>query len=197
LAKLDASGATHWVKSYASKQGQVDAEAVAVHTDGSIYLLATLEKTFDFGGGPLTSAGSVDVAVVKLDAKGGHVWSKRFGSAAREWAAGIGVDAAGAAVFTGSFIKPVDFGGEPLVSKGGEEVFVAKLDATGAHLWSKRFGGRESDEARGLEADRAGNVAVTGEFSAQLGTSSAARVAWDVVHLASNAGWGIEAVRLI
>ncbi|MBI4955403.1 MAG: hypothetical protein HY908_25495 [Myxococcales bacterium] len=167
LVKLDAAGATQWVKTYRTTDGRigVGVEGLAVHTDGSLYLLATPEKTVDFGGGPLTSAGSEDVAVVKLDANGGHVWSKLFGAQSRERAAGIGVDASGAVVFTGSFSTPVDFGGGPLVSNGGEDAFVVKLDASGAHAWSKRFGSRGQDDARGLAVDALGHVAVTGEFT--------------------------------
>lgn len=143
----------------------IGAKRLAIHTDGSLVLVAIPEKGVDFGGGPLTSAGSEDVAVVKLDANGGHVWSKLFGAKSRESVAGVGVDASGAVAFTGTFSAPVDFGGGPLVSNGGEDAFVVKLDASGVHVWSKRFGSRGNDDARGLAVDAKGNVAVTGEFT--------------------------------
>ena len=44
-------------------------------------------------------------------------------------------------------------------------MFVAKLDAAGNHLWSKRFGDTDRQDTRGVAVDAAGNVFVTGGIS--------------------------------
>ena len=165
VAKLDASGGKKWLKTFGSTgSAAVLGKGVATHGDGSVYVLTGLEKTVDYGGGPLTSAGGADVAVVKLDAGGGHIWSKRFGAKSTEYTYDLAVDPTGGVVFVGSFSKPVDFGGGELTSRGSGDAFVAKLDASGNHVWSKSFGGSEDDNGYDVAIDPKGNVAVTGYF---------------------------------
>jgi len=62
------------------------------------------------------------------------------------------------------FIGTVDFGGGNLVSAGGWDIFVAKYDPAGTHLWSQRFGDTEDDHGESVATDASGNVFVTGDF---------------------------------
>jgi hypothetical protein len=169
LARLDAEGRGKWIKAFGGAKASVHAKAVRVHSDGSLYLAADIKKTVDFGGGPLTSTGSTDIALVKLDAGGGHVWSKSFGGEFEDHVSRIALDTSGAMVAVGDFIKPIDFGGGELVSRGDTEGFVAKFDAIGAHVWSKRFGGKQKDAIHGVAVDPQGWVAVTGDFPDEAG----------------------------
>ncbi len=41
---------------------------------------------------------------------------------------------------------------------------MAKYDASGAHEWSQRFGGANSDESAAIAVDASGNVIVAGFF---------------------------------
>jgi hypothetical protein len=58
----------------------------------------------------------------------------------------------------------VDFGGGPRTSAGGADIFVAKYSPSGAHLWSKRWGGAGDETAGGVAVDGSGNVFVVGYF---------------------------------
>jgi hypothetical protein len=58
----------------------------------------------------------------------------------------------------------VDFGGGALASVGLQDVFLVKYSATGAHLWSRRFGGSLVDVGSGVAVDSGGNIYVTGTF---------------------------------
>lgn len=169
LARLDGQGRSKWIKAFGGAKASVHANAVRVHTDGSIYLAAEFKKTIDFGGGPLSSAGSSDIALVKLDAGGRHLWSKSFGGEFEDSVSRIALDTSGAMVAVGEFIKPIDFGGGQLVSRGNEEAYIAKLDASGAHMWSTRFGGKEKDAIHGVAIDPQGYVAITGDFPEEAG----------------------------
>jgi hypothetical protein len=169
LARLDAGGRSKWLKVFGGAKASVNTTTVRVHTDGSIYLAAEITKTVSFGGEPLTSVANTDIALVKLDASGGHVWSKRFGAEFNEHVARLALDTAGAVVMVGDFIKPIDFGGGKLVSRGDEEAFVAKFDGGGGHLWSKRFGGKEKDAIHGVAVDPRGYIAITGDFPEEAG----------------------------
>ncbi|HLN81480.1 MAG TPA: hypothetical protein VK392_09850, partial [Thermoanaerobaculia bacterium] len=84
---------------------------------------------------------------------GAQIWARRLsGSGAFDnaYASGIAVDGAGNVVVVGAFQNSVDFGGGSLTSAGGTDMFVAKYSASGAHLWSRRFGGASDDYAEAV-----------------------------------------------
>jgi uncharacterized protein (AIM24 family) len=163
VAKLDANGGHLWSRSFGGPLNQ-DAWDIATDSAGNVVLTGGFGGTVSFGGGLLTSAGSGDVFVAKLDSNGGHVWSESFGDAGLQTGRSIGVDPAGNVLVAGGFAGTVNFGGGLLTSAGSGDVFVAKLDGNGGHLWSKGFGDTAQQDASGLAVDVAGNVLITGEF---------------------------------
>ena len=164
VAKLDASGAPIWARSSGDAQGST---ALAVGADGSVVLAGYFSGTVNFGGGPaLTSAGATDVFVVKLDPDGTPVWARRFGDEQGQGATGVATDASGGVVVTGYFNGAVDFGdGPPLESAGQGDVFVTKLDASGAPLWARRFGDEQLQISSGVATDASGAAVVAGYFN--------------------------------
>ena len=96
-----------------------------------------------------------------------HLWSHGFGSPifAEHCASyGVAVDAVGNVSVIGWFDGTVDFGGGPLTSAGGSDIFLAHYDPTGTHLWSYRFGDTSDEGGSSVSVDAAGNVLVTGHF---------------------------------
>jgi hypothetical protein len=170
ISKLGGSGELIWTKRW---QGAA-ARALALDARGGARIAGDFRGTVDLGGGALASAGMEDVFVVELTAGGDQVWSKRFGGALSDHAQGVSVDPGGNLFLTGAFNDVIDFGGMPLVSVRAPDrfapsldMFVAALDASGAHLWSRSFGDA-STEQHGLDigAGGAGTVAVIGAGSA-------------------------------
>jgi hypothetical protein len=169
VAKFGPNGNHLWSKRFGGFYDQTDGdqrgESVVVDMSGNVIATGCFKGTADFGGGPLTSAGVQDIFVVKFDAAGNHLWSKRFGDAAQEAGKGVAVDEAGNVVVTGYFHSTVDFGGGTLASAGSSDIFVAKFDAAGDHLWSKRFGDGDVQAPYSVAMDGAGDVVVTGDLS--------------------------------
>ena len=106
--------------------------------------------------------------------KGDLGWALRFGDAADQYVTSIAADGAGDVIVTGYFAGTMSFGGSPLVSAGTFDVFVAKLDPSGNHLWSKRFGDAGGQDGAGVAVDGKGDVLVTGSSSVRW-TSAVAR----------------------
>jgi len=157
-----------WSKSWGDALTQY-ARGVDVDGAGNVYVVGDFEGTVDFGGGPLTSlADKSDVFLVKHDRYGNFVWAHRFGDASSQYALGLAVDAAGGATITGRVFGAIDFGGGPIQSAGLDDVFVAKLDADGNHVWSERFGSAEAQRGERVELDAAGNPVVVGEFAGSM-----------------------------
>ena len=101
------------------------------------------------------------------------------------------VDSSGNAMVVGRFTGTADFGGGSLTSAGGNDMFVAKYAASsGAHMWSKRFGGTSSEVPSGVAVDQSGNLVVTGYFSntASFGGSSLTSVGGDDIFVAKYSG---------
>src|SRR5438046_3726892 len=70
---------------------------------------------------------------------------------------------------TGSSYGTLNVGGRVLVDTYfvQPDIYVAKLNSSGGHVWSKSFGTINSDQGRAVAVDPSGNVVITGYF---LGT---------------------------
>jgi hypothetical protein len=136
LAKFNASGTHLWSKRFGNASFQ-SGDSVAVDPQGNVFTTGYLMGSADFGGGTLTSAGATDVYLAKFSPTGAHLWSKRFGDSAGQAGSDVTVTSDGNVAVTGVFAGTLGFGGPPLGSAGGSDVFVAKFDPNGNHLWSK------------------------------------------------------------
>jgi hypothetical protein len=67
-------------------------------------------------------------------------------------------------VFGGDFREVVSFGGEQLQSAGEFDVYIAKLDPSGNHLGSDRFGDAMDQHLADLAVDTAGHAVVVGSY---------------------------------
>lgn len=167
VARVDPAGTPAWIRSFGGAADHV--AGVAVDAQGDLVLAGHFAGSVDLGA-PLASGGAEDVFLVKLDPSGAHVWSQAFGGAGSERCYGLHVDAAGQVTIAGSLASATDFGGGPLEtaeSAGGADVFVARLDAAGAHLWSQVFGGPGDQVAQAVAVDGAGDVYLAGQLGGE------------------------------
>ncbi len=131
---------------------------------GHLLVAAQLRGSLDVGTGPLTSAGSNDVLVAKLDPGGRTLWSRRFGDADVQNVNHLATGPAGDVFVIGNFIGTLDFGGPPLFNPGDEDIFLARLDAEGRTLWSRRFGDMGEQGGHLVAVDAEGDVLIAGRF---------------------------------
>lgn len=169
VVKLSGDGAVIWARSFPSANSAYGL-AAAIDSSGNIVIAGAFEASLDLGGGSLTSAGSSDAFVLKLDPQGELLWAKRFGNNTPQSASGVAVDSAGNVTVIGhTFMTTpwwkngeLDFGGGPLTSVGEHDIFLVKLDASGDHLWSKIMGSHDSEVAHEIAVDAADNIVLTG-----------------------------------
>lgn len=170
ISKLDASGNHTWVKQMGGAADDIG-NSVVVDGSGNVYSTGEFSAIVDFdpgaGSTSFTSAGLKDIYVSKLDVTGNFGWAKQMGAGSDD--KGYDICFVSSSVFTtGRFSGTVDFnpgtGTANLISAGGSDVFVQKLDASGNYLLSAAFGGSNSDEAFSLFVDGSGNVHTTGVF---------------------------------
>ena len=121
------TGAYIWAK-HVTGPGWENATGVAIDSTGNIAVTGNFDNAIDFGGGALSTAGSEDIFVAKLSgASGAQLWARRFGGSANESGKAVTIDGSGNVVTTGWFAATVDFGGGPLTSAGGSDIFVVDL----------------------------------------------------------------------
>ncbi|MDB5270775.1 MAG: C-terminal target protein [Hymenobacter sp.] len=141
--------------------------------DGGTYLVANYVTALSFATGlALPAPTSPDMLVAKYTAAGQVEWARTFGSPGWDEMTGAALDAAGNVYVSGSFRGSLRFGTTTLPGAGAEDGYVVKYSSLGVPQWAKSLAGPGADLFRGVCADPAGNVYVTGSASpnAQFGT---------------------------
>lgn len=174
--KLDSEGAVLWAQPFGSLVASdrddnawvVNAsEAFKLDAAGHVLLTTSLAVSGAATSLAVDSAGNVAISgpgwgTIKLDELGRLLWSKPFFGA-------LAFDTTGNLVLTGALSGASDFGGGPLESRGGSDVFVAKLSAGGEHLFSRTFGDQaEQQRGEAVSVDAQGNVLLAGVFDGTL-----------------------------
>ena len=170
ITKLNSSGTHQW----STTLGSTDSQAgFGVAADGSsnVYVTGYFYGTVNFGAGNVTSAGTGDGFVTKLNSSGVHQWTNTFGGTGDDRGLTVAVDAAGNVHIAGTFQGTAELGAGDVTSAGATDAFVTKLNSAGAHQWTTTLGGTSSDHGNGVAVDGSGNVHIAGTFqgTADLG----------------------------
>jgi hypothetical protein len=164
----------------------VSISRVAIDHHGAAIVVGSLQGATTFAGVSLTSAKdtfgdpSSDVFLAKLDASGSLIFAKLIGNGALQVGSDVAVDDDDNLYVAGFFYDSFDIPGSPpghlstgATSAGPENSFVLKLDPSGEHLWSQRFGVTGSGTAPSpvfaqlynvSVDDRTGDVVASGRF---------------------------------
>ena len=173
VLKLTSDGSFVWAKRFGNNQWD-EARSIKVDTSGNVYLTGNFAGTVDFDPDAatttnLTSAGSADIYVSKLNSAGAFQWAQNFGGTGNDQGYSVAVDSTGNVLTTGLFSGAVDF--DPgtnstsytATSPGGEDAFITKLDASGQFVWAKAFlGAGLYTRSRAITVDANSNVYTTG-----------------------------------
>lgn len=151
---------------------------MVVDAAGNVYTTGYYSGTVDFDPGAgvsnLTSAGSSDIFISKIDGSGNLVWAKSIGGGGADSPMAIAIDATGNVYITGGFATTADFDPGPgtfnMTSAGQTDIYIAKYDASGNFVWAKGIiGGTWYDHGYSILVDGTGNVHVVGRFYYQGG----------------------------
>jgi hypothetical protein len=174
VARYAAADGTHlWSKRFGNT-GVDFGQGVAIDASGNVIVVGSFTASANFGGTTLVAGGNPpngpDSFVAKFAADGTHLWSRNFYSLSPDAAKAIAVDANGNLAVTGSMTAVLDLGCGTMVSGNpSQDVYVGKLTANGACVWSKFFGGNDQiDEGSAIAFDASGDVVVTGIFRGNI-----------------------------
>jgi len=166
VAKQDSSGNVIWAKSFGSNNND-QGSSIATDSSGNVYTTGYFSGSVAFGNTTLTSSGSKDIFVTKLDSSGNVTWAKSLGGTQNDISRSIITDSNGNAYIIGEFTDKATFGNISLTAQGsGTDIFVAKLDSSGKVVWAEDFGNTNTTNiGRSIATDSSGNLYITGEFS--------------------------------
>jgi len=177
IKKVSTNGIPIWIKYFSGMTPNCKVRGVKTDAAGNVYSTGLFGSTtstdpvdFDPGSGVynLTGFGGTDIFVSKLNKDGDFVWAKQIGGTSFEEGSGIALDASGNIFISGFFSGKIDadpgVGIYNLTSFGDEDIFVAKLNASGGLLWARQMGGTDNEEGNSIAIDVGGNVYITGHF---------------------------------
>lgn len=171
VLKLDANGGFQWIRTFDGVDA-MNCWSILVDPAGEIYLSGDFKGTVDFDPGSasynLASSGSSDLFVMKLDGTGNLSWARKQGGPNGDYGGSILIGNGNELYHLGLFSGTVDFDPGPgsfnLVSAGGYDFFIQKLDPGGNLTWAKRIGGVGDDYIEDVELDAFGYLYLTGAF---------------------------------
>ncbi|MCL4733764.1 MAG: SBBP repeat-containing protein, partial [Candidatus Omnitrophica bacterium] len=163
LVKLSSSGQHIW-STYIGGSEEDRCSDITIDSEGNLVVAGyTRSPGWAQGGYDLNHAGGKDGFVVKLNPSGTPLWSTYLGGEFDDMAYGIIADESGNIFACGST------GSDGWVSGGARtslwywaDGFVAKITASGTHVWSTFIGGAIYDDAQSISVTASGKIAVSG-----------------------------------
>lgn len=172
VSKISPDGTRLLWSTYLGGGGRDTGYAVAVGSDGAVYVAGVTESSDFPRANPAQDAfggGSSDAFVAKLASSGTTLeWSTYIGGTATDRGRGLAVDSAGNAYVTGS-TSSVDFPTANPYQPGPYrpddlDAFLAKVPAGGGPLaYATRLGGSNDDHGLAVAVDGQNNAYVTGD----------------------------------
>ncbi|HNR74488.1 MAG TPA: hypothetical protein PKM03_09690, partial [Cyclobacteriaceae bacterium] len=176
ILKQNAAGDFVWAIPFGG-DGFEEALGLAVDASGNVYIGGLFTSSLvDFDPGPgdqsLSNAGGNDGFVLKLDTDGNLVWVQQLAGTDDEWVYSLAIDSDGNVITTGNFSGTTDFDGGPgtfeltAASTGVGDIFISKLDASGAFVWANAIGTSNYESSYDVAIDSLKNIIITTEVPA-------------------------------
>lgn len=173
VLKLNSAGNFVWAKQIGGIFSLGFGLKVALDEQENVLAGGVYVGAVDFDPGTsvydLSSTGSEDIFVSKLDSAGNLIWAKSSAGAGSSIVEiyDLTTDVHGNVYTTGFFSSTVDF--DPGTATANltaptTDAFLMKLDGAGNYRWSKQIAGSGQSLGRSINIDPSGNVYSTGNF---------------------------------
>lgn len=158
---------TYWQTTIGSglySYGNSSGSAIAVDASGNSFVVGEFTGSVVFGSTTLSSSGNNDIFVGKMNSSGSWLWASRAGGSSADYAKGIVLDYYGNIYITGYYNGTATWGTTSLTSSGSSDIYVAKLNSSGAWQWAKSAGGTGADIATSIVINSSNSIYIAGSF---------------------------------
>ena len=146
LIKLDSDGNKIWSKTYGG--AKIDRIFSVLETEAREYVAAGITYSYHSIG-----PNDRDGYYIKTDSNGELEWYKSFGEDGYDVGHSIALNTKGGFMITGY--------GESYATNGNKDVYVLKINSNGEILWTKAYGGMESERGiKGCQTSDGGYIVV-------------------------------------
>ncbi len=169
VVKLNQHGDVQWKKTFGGS-GYDEGYSIAVTPDGGCLLTGTTPSNDgDFNGMNKHVDGfeKNEIFVIRLDQRGNVQWKRTYGGFCWDVGRSVTSTSDGGCVLTGNI--PCSSGDFEGMNKGGDDMFIMKLDRDGDVQWKKTYGGKGGDYSYSITSTRDGGFVLTGETSSNDG----------------------------
>ena len=201
---IDQSGRTasvdslawEWALKAGGSSGDDRSNAVAVHSNGDVYVTGAFEQTATFGSTTLTTAGNDDIFVAKMNSTGHWLWAVQAGGIYDDQGVDLAIDSSGNVFLTGKFQNTAQFGSDSLTAGpiSNDDFFVAKIDSWGNWKWVEGIDCHNNGRCYGtsVAVDSSGYAYVTGSFTRDVdfGTTTLTWSGVEDIFVAKIDTWG-------
>jgi hypothetical protein len=144
-----------------------DAEVqnIALGSDDSVFAVGSFSDSIKFAQTELRSQGLSDAFLTRCSSDGSLLWVTSFGGIDSDNGTDVVIGHDDAVYVTGSFRGMISLGEHSLISKGGNDAFLLKVDSQGSVLWAKNLGGPGDDNGLALSVASDGSVLWAGSHS--------------------------------
>lgn len=171
IYKSDVLGQVEWAELFYSDK-DVQLFKIEKGDNGNIFVAGRYEENLTYKQNSLTQiGGEISGFIAKLDENGDLIWITEITSSDDLKINDIQFHN-GNLYFAGYSKTSLSYGGVTINSSGKNDLFVAKMNSSGAVEWLEKAGGSYSgdcglvanDNAQGLSVDHYGNVIITGNY---------------------------------
>jgi Secretion system C-terminal sorting domain len=174
VSKMNAqTGETIFLRQIGSEE-QEYANQHSIDAQNNIYVIGEFRNALDFDPGPevaiFNTKGLTDIFLLKLSSSGTYLWAKTYGSKGLDFGHSVSTDAQQNVIITGRYSDSVSFSDSlsPLTSRGGTDIFIAKLNESGATLWANGYGDTSNDQGNQVVVNNTGVIFLAGLFRGKV-----------------------------
>lgn len=153
LTKYDSAGNLQWT-SLLGSAGTASAYSLAVDPTGGVVVAGSTNADLTTTA---VANGNTDSFVVKYDTNGNQTWTTQIQTLSNNQAAAVSMDASGN-VYIGGQVTGVIGAGR--TNSGGNDAYVAKLDAKGKLVYEQQFGTSGNDAVAATTVADSGDLVV-------------------------------------
>lgn len=170
IRKSSPNGIQQWIRQLGGKSQDI-ANDIVCDNQNNTYIIGTFRDTLLLESASIlhTQTNLFGAFILKLNSNGALLWAKKIESERPITVKSVTFGPMNDIVITGSFEGLINFpDSQSLITKGGSDIYVLKMNEGGNLMFLKQIGGVDQDFVSQHIVDTENNIFITGDFRASV-----------------------------